>query len=246
MAVGDGVRKNGLLITRKLSKHFGGLQAVGDISLTIEEGSLTGIIGPNGSGKTTLFNVITGYLKATKGDVFYNGEKITGMIPFELVNKGIARTFQVPQCCKSLTIRENIRLACLTGYAGDMIEERTRAFAEIVKIDQHLGVEAKNVPIGFLRKTEIAMALATNPKLLLLDEPFSGLTDMECNELSAIVQSLQGKITLVVIDHNLKHLMPIVERVLVLNEGRIFLEGFPDEVVRNRDVQKIYIGEEIR
>lgn len=244
--MGEGSGKKDLLVTRGLSKHFGGLQAVENISLTIEEGSLTGIIGPNGSGKTTLFNVVTGYLKATKGDVFYNGEKITGMKPFELVSMGIARTFQVPQCCKLLTIRENIRLACLRGYSGDVIEERTRAFAEIAKIDQHLGVEAKNVPIGFLRKTEIAMALATNPRLLLLDEPFSGLTDLECNELSAIIKALQGKMTLVVIDHKLKHLMPIVERVLVLNEGRVFREGFPDEVVRNRDVQRIYIGEEIQ
>jgi branched-chain amino acid transport system ATP-binding protein len=244
--LGRGIGKKDLLVTRGLSKHFGGLQAVENISLTIEEGSLTGIIGPNGSGKTTLFNVVTGYLKATKGDVFYNGEKITGMKPFELVSKGIARTFQVPQCCKLLTIRENIRLACLRSYSGDMIEEKTRAFAEIAKIDQHLGVEAKNVPIGFLRKTEIAMALATDPRLLLLDEPFSGLTDMECNELSAIIKVLQGKMTLLVIDHKLKHLMPIVEKVLVLNEGRVFREGFPDEMVRNRDVQRIYIGEEIQ
>jgi len=244
--LGEGNRKRELLLTQGLSKHFGGLAALENISLTVEEGSITGIIGPNGSGKTTLFNVVTGYLKATRGDVFYDEERITGMKPFELVSKGIARTFQVPQCCKLLTLRENIRLACLRGYSGEAIEAKTREFAEVAKIGQHLEVEARNVPIGFLRKTEIAMALATNPRLLLLDEPFSGLTDLECNEFSGIIKDLRKKITLVVIDHKLKHLMPIVERVLVLNEGRVFMEGLPNEVAQNREVQKIYIGEEIQ
>lgn len=234
-----------ILLTKGLSKHFGGLAAIEDINIAIKEGSITGIIGPNGSGKTTLFNVITGYLKATRGDVFYGGERITGIKPHDIVNKGIARTFQVPQCCKLLTVGENIRLACLRGYSGEVIEEKTREFAETAKTDQYLEIQAKNVPIGFLRKTEIAMALATNPRLLLLDEPFSGLTDLECHEFSGIIKDLRKKITLVVIDHKLKHLMPVVERVLVLNEGRVFLEGLPNEVAQNRDVQRIYIGEEI-
>jgi len=238
--------KGGILTTQGIAKHFGGLAALKDINLEIERGSITGIIGPNGSGKTTLFNVITGYLKATKGNVFYEEEKITGAKPYEIVNKGISRTFQVPQCCKLLTIRENIRLACLRTYSGETIEAKTREFAAIAKIDRHLEIEAKNVPIGFLRKTEIAMALATNPRLLLLDEPFSGLTDLECQEFSAIVKGLREKITLVVIDHKLKHLMPIVEKVHVLNEGRVFFTGSPEEVARNRDVQKIYIGGEIQ
>jgi branched-chain amino acid transport system ATP-binding protein len=238
--------QGGILTTQEIAKHFGGLAALKDINLEIERGSITGIIGPNGSGKTTLFNVITGYLKATKGNVFYEEEKITGAKPYEIVNKGIARTFQVPQCCKLLTIRENIRLACLRTYSGETIEAKTREFAAVAKIDRHLEIEAKNVPIGFLRKTEIAMALATNPRLLLLDEPFSGLTDLECQEFSAIVKGLREKITLVVIDHKLKHLMPIVEKVHVLNEGRVFFTGSPEEVARNRDVQKIYIGGEIQ
>ena len=238
--------KGGILTTQGISKHFGGLAALKDINLEIERGSITGIIGPNGSGKTTLFNVITGYLKATKGNVFYEEEKITGVKPYEIVNKGIARTFQVPQCCKLLTIRENIRLACLSTYSGETIEVKTREFAAVAKIDRHLEIEAKNVPIGFLRKTEIAMALATNPRLLLLDEPFSGLTDLECQEFSAIVKGVRENITLVVIDHKLKHLMPIVEKVYVLNEGRVFFAGSPEEVARNRDVQKIYIGGEIQ
>ncbi len=234
-----------ILLTKGLSKNFGGLAAIEDINIAIKEGSITGIIGPNGSGKTTLFNVITGYLKATRGDVFYGGERITGIKPHDIVNKGIARTFQVPQCCKLLTIGENIRLACLRRYAGGAIQQKTIEFSRIAKIDQFLNLITTNVPIGYLRRTEIAIALATNPELLLLDEPFSGLTDIECLEISNIIKELHGKITLIIIDHKLKHLMQIVERVVVLNEGRIFFEGIPEEVSKNPEVQRIYIGGEI-
>jgi len=235
-----------LLEARGLAKHFGGLAAIEDIQIRVEEGSLTGIIGPNGSGKTTLFNVMTGYLRATTGEVFFAGEKISGMRPFAIVNKGIARTFQVPQCCKQLTIRENIHLACIRRYPNDQIESRIQVFAGMAKIERSLDALATHVPIGYLRKTEFAMALATDPRLLLLDEPFSGLTDPECHELATIIQGIRGKITLIIIDHKLKHLMPIVEKVLVLNEGRLFFEGKPDEVSRNRDIQRIYIGGEIQ
>ena len=234
-----------ILFTKGLSKNFGGLAAIEDINIAIKKGSITGIIGPNGSGKTTLFNVITGYLKATRGDVFYGGERITGIKPHDIVNKGIARTFQVPQCCKLLTIGENIRLACLRRYAGGAIQQKMIEFSRIAKIDQFLSLITTNVPIGYLRRTEIAIALATNPKLLLLDEPFSGLTDVECLEISNIIKALYGKITLIIIDHKLKHLMQIVERVVVLNEGRIFFEGIPEEVSKNPEVQRIYIGGEI-
>ena len=241
----DNNGKNIILKVRGLGKNFGGLAALADVHLKIEQGSITGIVGPNGSGKTTLFNVISGYLGASAGEVLYEGETISGMKPFAIVNKGIARTFQVPQCCKQLTIRENIRLACIHRYAKERIEGKIREFARIAKIESSLDVLATNVPIGYLRKTELAMALATRPHLGLLDEPFSGLTDLECHELSDIILGIRKKITLIIIDHKLKHLMPIVERVLVLNEGRLFFEGTPEEVSCNKEVQRIYIGGEI-
>jgi len=234
------------LTVQELTKHFAGLVAIKDINLEIEKGSITGIIGPNGSGKTTLFNVITGYLKATEGNIFFEGENLTGMKPHDIVNMGIARTFQVPQCCKALTIRENIRLASLGRYPGEDIEEKTKQFAKIAKLGQFYNIMTQNVTIGHLKKIEIAMVIAMNPRLILLDEPFSGLTDLECEELSLIVKGLHEKATLIVIDHKLKHLMPIVEKVFVLNEGRLFFEGSPDEVSSNPEVQKIYIGGEIK
>jgi len=237
---------NSILSVRGLGKHFGGLAALADIHLNIERGSVTGIIGPNGSGKTTLFNVITGYLKASKGEVFYEGTQISGMRPFAIVNKGIARTFQVPQCCKQLTIRENIRLACIRCYSQKMIEEKILEFVRIAGIASSLDVLANSVPIGYLRKTELAMAMAAQPHLLLLDEPFSGLTDPECNELAVIIKRIRQKITLVIIDHKMKHLMPVVEKVVVLNEGRLFFEGTPEEVSKNSEIQRIYIGGEIK
>jgi branched-chain amino acid transport system ATP-binding protein len=238
-------RINEILISKGLTKRFGGLAAIEEIDLNVTRGSTVGIIGPNGSGKTTLFNVITGYLKTTSGEVFFEGKKVTGLKPHEIVNMGVVRTFQVPQCCKSLTIRENIRLACLGRYDDDRIEEKTRMFARLAKLDSLYDTISENVPIGYLRKIEFAMAMATDPKLILLDEPFSGLTDLECEELSMLIQGLYEKTTIVIIDHKLKHLMPIVEKVIVLNQGRMFFEGTPTEVSANSDVQKIYIGGEV-
>ncbi len=245
-ALNENNGENTILRARGLGKHFGGLAAIEDIHIEVKRGSITGIIGPNGSGKTTLFNVITGYLRASKGEVFYEGETISRMMPFAIVNKGIARTFQVPQCCKQLTIRENIHLACIRRYSKEMIENKIQEFARTAKIESSLDVLAAKVPIGYLRKTELAMALATNPRLVLLDEPFSGLTDPECHELAAIIKVVRQKITLVIIDHKLKHLMPIVEEVFVLNEGHLFFKGVPEEVSKNPEIQRIYIGGEIK
>lgn len=240
------MKENSILSIQGLGKQFGGLIALKDIHLEVKQGSVTGIIGPNGSGKTTLFNVITGYLKTNSGKVFYEGKLITGLMPFEIVNKGIARTFQVPQCCKHLTIRENIRLACIHRYSHQMIPEKILKFARITGIESSLDDLTTSAPIGYLRKTELSMALATQPRLILLDEPFSGLTDPECNELAIIIKNIQQKTSLVIIDHKLKHLMPVVEKVFVLNEGKLFFQGTPEEVSKNSDIQRIYIGGEIK
>ncbi len=235
-----------MLKTRDLTKRFGGLAAINGIDIRITKASITGIIGPNGSGKTTLFNVISGYLKASRGDVSFEEKNLHGLRPHEIVNRGIVRTFQVPQCCRNLTVRENIRLACLRHYPQDQLETKALLFAGLAKLEPYYDVVAENIPIGCLRKIEMAMAIATDPKLILLDEPFSGLTDLECEDLSTLIRDLYKRVTLVIIDHKLKHLMPLVERVLVLNQGTVFFDGSPDEVVANQDVRKIYLGGDIQ
>jgi branched-chain amino acid transport system ATP-binding protein len=228
-----------------LTKHFGGLVAIESINLGFVREAVTGIIGPNGSGKTTLFNVITGYLRATGGEVFFEGKKITGLLAHEIVNRGIVRTFQVPQCCRGLTVGENIRLACLGRYDDKDLDGKVRDFAGMAGLEAFRDSQTGSLPIGYLRRIEIAMAIATQPKIILLDEPFSGLTDIECEETSVLIKELSKTVTLGLIDHKLKHLMPLVERVIVLNQGKVFFQGSPMEVSRSPDVQRIYIGGEI-
>ncbi len=238
--------KETILRTSGLTKQFGGLVAVDAVDLRFVRGAITGIIGPNGSGKTTFFNLVTGYQQATKGEVFLEGKDITGLRAHEIVNRGVVRTFQVPQCCRALTVGENIRLACLRRYNERIINNRILEFARLAGLEGYCDTESGNLPIGFLRRIEIAMAMATQPKIILLDEPFSGLTDAECEETSALIKELSKAVTLVLIDHKLKHLMPLVESVIVLNQGKVFFKGSPVEVSHSPDVQRIYIGGEIK
>jgi ABC-type branched-subunit amino acid transport system ATPase component len=234
-----------ILRTVELTKHFGGLVAVESVNLDFPREGVTGIIGPNGAGKTTLFNLITGYLEPTRGSVFFDEGKISGLRPHEIVNRGMVRTFQVPQCCRDLTVRENIRLACLRRYEGKAIEEKITEFAALSSLESRLETHTGNLTIGDLRRVEIAMAGATRPRIILLDEPFSGLTDIECEETSTLIKKLSKTATLVLIDHKLKHLMPLVDDVVVLNHGQVFFRGSASAVSANPDVQRIYIGGEI-
>jgi len=242
----EGKNDNSVILrTSGLTKQFGGLVAISGVELGVVRGTVTGIIGPNGSGKTTLFNTITGYVRPTKGKVFFDGEDITGLRPHEIVSRGIVRTFQVPQCCRELTVRENIRLACLRCYHARTIESKIDEFVRLTGLEGYYDSRAGNLPIGYLRLLEIAMAVATQPKIILLDEPFSGLTDVECQKTSELIKELSNTATLVLIDHKLKHLMPLVQTVTVLNQGTVFFQGKPADVSCSPDVQRIYIGGEI-
>jgi branched-chain amino acid transport system ATP-binding protein len=234
-----------ILRAEGLTKHFGGLVAIDSIHLSFAREAVTGIIGPNGSGKTTLFNVITGYLRATEGQVFFEEENITALRAHQIVNRGIVRTFQVPQCCRGLTVSENIRLACLGRYDAKDLNVKVRKLAGMAGLEAFQDSQTESLPIGYLRRIEIAMAVATHPKIILLDEPFSGLTDVECEETSSLIKELSKSVTLVLIDHKLKHLMPLVKRVIVLEHGKVFFQGSPAEVAASPEVQRIYIGGEI-
>jgi|Deesub1362A_J573_1020465.scaffolds.fasta_scaffold00738_16 branched-chain amino acid transport system ATP-binding protein len=230
-----------------LSKHFKGLRAVDDVTFSVGNGEFLGIIGPNGAGKTTLFNLITGFLKPTSGEIHFVGRDITGMKPHERVKLGIARTFQVTKPFKKLTVMENVIIAALIARKQGKIKEDEKNFAaevlEKVGLLHRKDMAAENLPHGEVKKLEIARALATKPELLLLDEPFSGLTGEEVASLQEVIKSIhEDGITVILIEHVLKACMALSERIIVLNYGKIIADGTPEEVCMDKQVIEAYLG----
>ena len=224
-----------ILKTIKLTKKFGELEAVKDVSFEVDKGESVGIIGPNGAGKTTLFNVITGFLKPTSGKVIYDNKDVTGMKPHKLARLGMIRTFQILKIFKNLSVYDNIHVI------SDNVDEILKELGLWEKRDYLAG----DLPPGEMRILNIGMALATNPKLLLLDEPFSGLTFKESTELSRVLDRVKETgVTMVIIEHRLKELFTQVDRVIVLNAGRIISTGTPEEVVQDVRVIEAYLGVE--
>lgn len=224
-----------LLQVRNLTKKFGELEALSDVSFDVEDGECLGIIGPNGAGKTTLFNVISGFMKPTSGSIKFNGESIVGKKPHELVKMGLSRTFQVIRVFKNITVSENVSV--ITEEWEGLLKE-----LELWEKRHHL---ARDLPQGDLRRLNIGMALATNPRLLLLDEPFSGLSPKESAGLGAFIEKLKEKeVTMILIEHKLRELFGHVERALVLNYGQLIFEGTPEELVKDEKVIQVYLGAE--
>jgi branched-chain amino acid transport system ATP-binding protein len=244
-----------LLSVQGVSKRFGGLQALHDVSLETA-GEILGLIGPNGAGKTTLFNVISGFLSPTGGEVHYSGQTIHRFRPHQIVELGIARTFQIVKPFGDLTVLDNV----LSGYGmpiyptGRVFTQRFRTQAteqaaqdilELTGLTPWAEVKASSLPIGLQRRLEIARALATGPDLLLLDEPAAGLTSHEADELAALIRTLheQGK-SVIVIEHNMAFAMGLCQRVIVLAQGEIIAEGTPTQVQANEKVINAYLGQE--
>ncbi len=214
-----------------LEKKFGELRVLKGVSFKVSNECL-GIIGPNGAGKTTLFNVISGFLKPDRGEVRFRGEKVSGKKPSYLVKKGLARTFQLIRVFKQMSVEENVLAA------GGSIEE-----LKAVGLERKRSEKACNLSQGELRRLSIALALSTNPKMLMLDEPFSGLSQAEGKELEKVIVSLrESGIPLVIIEHKLKELFSVADRVIVLNYGEIIFEGLPEEAVRDKAVIEAYLG----
>ncbi len=241
------------LVLEHLSRHFGGLKAVDDVSLTIQPGARHALIGPNGAGKTTLFNVISGELPVTDGRISLFGADVTRLAPHQRAARGIARTFQITKLFPNLTVVENMLLACealdrrklamhrsmssygdLTQRAADLMDQfglsaRTHEFA-------------RNLSYGDQRKLEVALSLAGRPRLLLLDEPMAGLSAGESGSMLAILEQLDPAIAVLLIEHDMDIAFAFAERVTVLHQGRVLTEGHKDEVSANREVQQIYLG----
>lgn len=250
-----------LLDIKNLGISFGGLRAVDDFNLTVKKGQLYGLIGPNGAGKTTVFNLLTGVYRPTSGKILLNGENITGKSPIEINKAGIARTFQNIRLFKNMTVLENVKVGLhnrehygivaslfkLPRYrvAERWMDEQARALLEVFSLEGDADRLASNLPYGKQRKLEIARALASAPKLLLLDEPAAGMNPQETGELMETIRFVreQFDVTILLIEHDMKLVLGICEEISVLNFGCLLAQGETAAVLKDPRVVKAYLGE---
>jgi branched-chain amino acid transport system ATP-binding protein len=244
-----------LLETRNLTKTFGALVAVDDVSMQVEAGTLHAIIGPNGAGKTTFFNCLSGTVTPTAGKVFYKGRDITGLPVHRTAHLGIGRSFQITNLFPNLSVWENVRLAAQAPGRDNFrfwrrqsdfrpYNERTAAVIERVGLQKEALLPARALPHGAQRKLELAMILAPDPELLLLDEPTAGMASEQVPELMALIREIQdqGHKTIILVEHNMHVVMQFSDRITVMNRGAVLAEGTPDEIRNNEAVQSAYLG----
>jgi branched-chain amino acid transport system ATP-binding protein len=234
-----------LLEVSHVSQRFGGVVASNDVSLTLAEGEILGLIGPNGAGKTTLFNIIAGAIRPSAGRIRFAGDDITGLRPDAVCARGIARTYQVVKNFESMTVLENVMVGAFMRTGRTRAAERKAlAVLERTGLATRAVVPAASLTPPEKRRLEVARALATEPRLLLLDEVMTGLTPAEAQAGVALVRQIRADgIAVLMVEHVMEILMPLVDRVVVLNLGAVLAEGRPDAVVRNRDVIAAYLGE---
>ncbi|MFX0124975.1 MAG: ABC transporter ATP-binding protein [Candidatus Hodarchaeota archaeon] len=239
-----------LLEIKNLSKHFEGLKAVDQVTCSIKAGELIGVIGPNGAGKTTLFNLITGFLKPTGGKILFEGKDITGWPTFKLSKLGIARTFQIVRPFRFLDALENTMIPHIPkNILAKSSTLRNKAIWSLITVDL---AEKKNYPAvilphGDLKRLDLARSFAVQPRILLLDEPFSGLSYEEAFRVQRLIREAhKDGMSIVIVEHKLKILMKLVEKVLVLHQGKLIGEGSPKEIANNTEVIKAYLGTEAK
>ncbi|GAX89260.1 ABC transporter ATP-binding protein [Effusibacillus lacus] len=235
-----------LLEINNLNKKFGGLTVTKDFTITVKQGQIFGVIGPNGAGKSSLFNQISGYIKPDSGRIIFNGKEITGLPPYILCKEGIGRTFQIVKPFGSKTVLYNVAVGAFarTSSRTEALK-RAKQVVEQVGLGTRMDVLAKNLTIVDRKRLELAKALATQPKLLLLDEILAGLTPSEVDEAVELIRSIRDSgVTIVMIEHVMRAVMALCEHVVVINYGEKIAEGTPEEVTKNPDVISAYLGDE--
>lgn len=252
-----------ILEIKNLGIQFGGLRAVTNFHLNLFPGELVGLIGPNGAGKTTVFNMLTGVYTPTEGDIIFDGERINGLPPFKVTRKGISRTFQNIRLFNELTVLDNVKVAnhslanhsvfssifrFPSHFTGEKeMEEKSFQFLKLFDLHTFKDEKAKNLPYGMQRRLEIARALAAGPKVLLLDEPAAGMNPQETNDLMELIAFIRKRfdLTILLIEHDMRLVMGICERITVLDHGMMIAEGTGEEIRRNPKVIEAYLGEEV-
>jgi len=234
-----------LLEVKNLRRDFGGLSAVAGVDLHVDDGEIVGLIGPNGAGKTTTFNLISGTIKPTAGNILFKGEDITALKPYEICRKNIARTFQAINLMHDMTVFENVLIGSLFGALMNDTEARDEAHAilDFVGLSDKEDTPADALTIAEQKRLEIARALATKPKVLLLDEVMAGLIPSEVSSTVEMVRKISNKgITLFLIEHIMHAIMDVSDRIIVLHYGRKIAEGVPEEITKDEKVIEVYLG----
>lgn len=249
-----------ILEIENLSIEFGGLKAVDDFNLAVEEGELVAIIGPNGAGKTTVFNMLTGIYKPTSGNIRLMGKNMIGLKPFEFAQSGIARTFQNIRLFHNASVIDNVKMAYTyrsqeSFFASLLrtpnmvkqereLDEKALELLKVFRLEQRADVLAKNLPYGEQRRLEIVRALMLEPKVILLDEPVAGMITTELDEMAGLVRELRDlmKLTIIIIEHHMNFVMPLADRIKVLDFGKSIAEGKPEYIQKNPDVIAAYLG----
>ena len=235
-----------MLKLEAVTKRFGGLTAVREVSLEVREGDLLGIIGPNGAGKTTLFHMISGYYRPDEGRILYEGRDVTGLPPHAICRLGLTRTFQIVKPFGNLSVRDNVMIGALTRlrHVREARREAERVI-EVCGLSPHAEARAKGLPIGLRKRLEVARALATKPRLLLLDEVMAGLNPTELAGIIELIRRLHADgLSLIIIEHIMAAMMRLAQRITVLHHGEKIAEGTPAEITRDRRVIDAYLGEE--